>query len=165
MQTHHTDTPAAAGESWLDTAEQSEWAAAPYFDLTIELLRSVRDHDFETLAARCDDDFGIVDLDQGGGNVMVRTRQEWEAWFKRLFSELDAAGAATDSTITNYQAIEGTDLGYSVVEFRQSLSAGGHIGQFDCVATIIWKHTPDGWKESRWHVSLLSADIPEAMAG
>jgi hypothetical protein len=151
--------------SWLDSASDSEWADAPYFDLTIEMLRSVRDHDFDTLAARCDDDFGIVDLDQGGGNVMVRTRDEWEAWFRRLFSELDAVGATTDSTITNYQALETADLGYSVVEFTQSLALGEHVGLFDCVATIIWKRTPDGWRESRWHVSLLSADIPEAMAG
>ena len=155
----------SSSQSWLDTANESEWADAPYFDLTVELLRSVRDHDFDTLAARCDDDFGIVDLDQSGGNVMVRTREEWEAWFRRLFSELDAVGAATDSMITNYQALAGQDLGYSVVEFQQSLTLGEHTGLFDCVATIIWKNTPDGWKESRWHVSLLSADIPEALAG
>ena len=52
-----------------------------------------------------------------------------------------------------------------MVEFRQSLSLAGMTGLFDCVATIIWKSTPDGWKESRWHVSLLSADIPEGMQG
>lgn len=152
--------------SWLDTADQSRWADAAFFPQTIELLRSVRDHDFDTLADLCDDDFGIVDLDQSGGNVMVRTREEWEAWFRRLFAELSAAGASTDSTITEYQAIEGTDLGYSVVEFTQSLTvpALDATGLFDCVATIIWKKTDLGWKESRWHVSLLSADIPPAMA-
>ncbi len=147
--------------SWLDGASGSKWTDVPYFTQTVELLRSVRDHDFDTLAALCDDDFGIVDLDPSGGNVMVRTRAEWEGWFKRLFTELDAASASTDSVIQDYQAIETPELGYSVVEFRQSLAMADLTAYFDCVATIIWKLTPEGWKESRWHVSLLATDIPE----
>ena len=153
-----------AAPSWLDRAATSEWAGAPYFAETVELLRSVRDHDFDSLAALCDDDFGIVDLDQSGGNVMVRTRAEWEAWFQRLFSELSAASADTDSEITNYQSLAGSDMGFSVVEFTQLLTAAGMTGRFHCVATIVWKLTESGWKEARWHVSLLSADIPEGMA-
>jgi hypothetical protein len=152
-------------KSWLDEAATSPWADAPYFTETVTLLRSVRDHDFETLADLCDDDFGIVDLDQSGSNVMVRTRDDWENWFRRLFSELEAVAALTDSEILNYQALPGSDLGFSVVEFRQSLTVGEHTGLFDCVATIVWKQTPHGWKEARWHVSLLSTDIPEALAG
>jgi len=146
--------------SWLDTAGNSKWARVPFFAQTVELLRSVRDHDFDTLADLCDDDFGIVDLDPTGGNVMVRTRAEWEGWFQGLFAQLSAASAATDSEIQAYQAIETEELGYSVVEFRQSLTIGELTAYFDCVATVIWKATPDGWKESRWHVSLLSTDIP-----
>lgn len=165
MQTLPTSTTATSPTGGLDDADASAWADAPYFGLTVELLRSVRDHDFESLAALCDDDFGIVDLDQSGSNVMVRTRDEWEQWFTRLFRELSAAGAETDSTILDYQALEGADLGYSVVEFRQSLTVGELTGLFDCVATIIWKRTSDGWKESRWHVSLLSTDVPEGMMG
>ncbi len=147
--------------SWLDTAAQSSWAGEPFFSETVVLLSSVRDHDFDTLADLCDDDFGIVDLDPGGNNVMVRTRAEWEGWFQSLFSELNAADAATDSEILAYQAIETDDLGYSVVEFRQSLTMGEATAYFDCVATIIWKRTSSGWKESRWHVSLLSTSVPE----
>lgn len=158
-------TPVSASTtSWLDSAHSSEWAAAPFFAETVELLQSVRDHDFDTLAARCDDNFGIVDLDQSGANVMVRTREDWEGWFRRLFAELEAASAGTDSTITQYQALSGSDMGFSVVEFTQSLTVGPHVGHFDCVATIVWKLTTDGWKEARWHVSLLAADVPEALA-
>ena len=153
-----------ATASWLDTAEGSEWSSAPFFDLTVQLLSHVRDHDFDSLADLCDDDFGIVDLDQDVNNVMIRTRAEWEAWFRRLFSELDAAGAATDSEITNYDAIAGRDLGFSVVEFRQTLTMGELRASFECVATIVWKATPDGWKEARWHVSVLDSDVPPELA-
>lgn len=153
---------AVTATSWLDAADQARWEDAPFFAETIELLRSVRDHDFDSLAALCDDDFGIVDLDQSGGSVMVRTRAEWENWFERLFAELDAAAATTDSEIREYQAIESADMGYSVVEFRQGLTMADSTAHFDCVATIIWKRTETGWKESRWHVSLLSTDLPDA---
>ena len=153
----------AIATSWLDTATDSQWADEPFFAETVELLRCVRDHDFDTLAGLCDDDFGIVDLDQSGGSVMVRTRAEWEQWFRRLFAELDAMAAGTDSEILDYQVLPTADMAMSVVEFRQSLTLGEHTGLFDCVTTIVWKRTPDGWKEARWHVSLLSADIPEAL--
>lgn len=53
---------------------------------------------------------------------MVRTRQGWENWFPRLFAELEAASAGTDSVITGYQALFGSDMGFSVVEFTQSLT-------------------------------------------
>ena len=149
--------------SWLDRADESQWATEPFFAETVQLLSNVRDHDFESLAELCDDDFGIVDLDQSGRNVMIRTRAEWEAWFNRLFTELSTVGAVTDSEILDYHALAGTDMGFSVVEFRQSLALGEHVGLFDCVATIVWKETPTGWKEARWHISLLSADIPEAL--
>ena len=150
--------------SWLDNASDASFADQPFFAETVELLRCVRDHDFESLAALCDDDFGIVDLDPTGSNVMVRTRAEWEGWFQRLFSELDAAQADTDSIITEYQALTTDDLGYGVVEFTQTLTVAGFTASFDCVSTIIWKRTEDGWKESRWHVSLLSKDIPPELA-
>ena len=54
-------------------------------------------------------------------------------------------------------------LGYSVVEFRQTLTIGDHTASFDCVATIIWKHTARGWREARWHGSVVSADVPDEL--
>ena len=34
----------------------------------------------------------------------------------------------------------------------------------DRTATIVWKLTPNGWNEARWHVSILCADQREALA-
>ncbi|MDJ0769636.1 MAG: nuclear transport factor 2 family protein [Ilumatobacter sp.] len=124
------------------------------------LLRSVRDHDFETLAWLCDDDFGIVDIGVDGNARPIRTRLEWERWFNELFATLDTMAATTDSEILDYRAIRTDDLGYSVLDFRQSLTANGTTATFDCVATIIWKRTPHGWREARWHASVVAADVP-----
>ena len=77
--------------SKIDDGDASPWAGEPHFAETVTLLRSVRDHDFDTLAALCDDDFGIVDLDQAGQNVMVRTRDDWEEWFRRLSADIPDA--------------------------------------------------------------------------
>jgi ketosteroid isomerase-like protein len=142
----------------------AEHAGAPFFAETVSLLRAVRDQDFDALAALCDDDFGIVDIAPDGSGVPIRTRAEWEAWFRDgLFPRLAAMGAATDSEITGYQALHGGDLGYGVLEFRQSLTVAGVTATFDCIATIIWKRTPSGWRESRWHCSVISSDVPDEM--
>lgn len=149
--------------SSLDVPPQA-FTAQPFFTETVRLLRAVRDHDFGTLADLCDDDFGIVDIAPDGSGVPIRTRAEWEAWFRdNLFPTLAAMGADTDSEITGYQALERGDLGYGVLDFRQTLTIGDLVATFDCIATLIWKRTESGWKESRWHCSVISSDVPEAM--
>jgi hypothetical protein len=149
--------------SSLDTAPK-EHADKPFFDETVTLLRAVRDHDFETLAGLCDDDFGIVDIAPDGSGVPIRTRLEWEAWFRdSLFPKLEEMGADTDSEILGYEALRRGDLGYGVLDFRQTLTVAGLVATFDCIATLIWKKTPTGWVESRWHCSVISSHVPESL--
>lgn len=135
----------------------------PFAQETLTLLRSVRDHNYDALAALCDDDFGIVDGDHTGRISIIRTRAEWEQWFRTLFATLGSMGARTDSEVTRYDAQESAAMGFSALEFRQLLGLGEHQATFECVATIVWKRTATGWKEARWHVSIVSADVPEAM--
>jgi ketosteroid isomerase-like protein len=157
-----TTTPTPA-RSKLDQVGE-EHRGKPFLDETVTLLRAVREHDFETLAALCDDDFGIVDIAPDGSGVPIRTRADWEAWFRdRLFPTLAAMGAETDSEITGYDALVAGELGYGVLDFRQTLSVGGLVATFDCIATIIWKQTPQGWRESRWHCSVIASDVPEEL--
>ena len=33
----------------------------------------------------------------------------------------------------------------------------------DCVATIVWKKTTRGWREARWHGSVVSSDVPDEL--
>lgn len=141
-----------------------DFESKPFFAETVELLRSVRDHDFATLANRCDDDFGIVDIAPDGGNVAIRTRTEWEGWFHSLFGQLDAMAAETDSEILAYNALESAEMGFSVLEFRQFLSIGEVVATFDCMTTIVWKRREDKWVEARWHGSVLSSDVPPELA-
>jgi ketosteroid isomerase-like protein len=149
-------------ESPLDEPPQ-QFAAEPFYGETLTLLRSVRDHDFAMLSHLCDDDFGIVDVDPAGNARPIRTRAEWEAWFHELFATLDAMSARTDSIVLDYHAVRESELGYSVLEFRQTLTVGSHTATFDCVATIIWKQTVRGWREARWHASVISSDIPDEL--
>jgi ketosteroid isomerase-like protein len=134
-----------------------------FFAETVTLLRSVRDHDFDTLAALCDDDFGIVDVDPSGAARPIRDRAGWESWFHELFATLTAMGATTDSRIDDYHAIASDDMGFSVLDFTQTLAVGEHVASFECVATIVWKRNPEGWREARWHASVISSDIPDEL--
>ncbi len=135
----------------------------PFYAQTVTLLHSVRDHDFATLAALCDDDFGIVDIDAAGNARPIRNRAEWEEWFTTLFATLNSMNAATDSVIRDYKALSQGSLGFGVLEFQQTLTVGPHVATFECVATIIWKLTDQGWREARWHASIISSDVPAAL--
>ena len=140
-----------------------EFDEKPFFAETIQLLRSVRDHDFDTLAELCDDDFGIVDIAPDGTNVAIRSRSEWEAWFHGLFTQLDTMHASTDSAVIAYDAIKTDEMGFSVLEFRQSLVVGDLTARFDCMTTIVWKRVDGAWREARWHGSVLSSSVPEEL--
>ncbi len=135
----------------------------PFFHHTQTLFRCVSEHDFDTLAALCDDDFGIVDLNEKGDNVIVHDRAGWENWFRTLFARLDQMQARTDTEIEDYQALETPEMGYSVVRFCQRLYVQEQVFRFNCVVTIIWKKVGDDWKESRWHCSLIDTDLPDAL--
>lgn len=128
----------------------------PFYQETIKLFDSVASHNFEMLANLCDDDFGIVDLNEEGKNIVIRDRQGWEDWFHNLFKRLEQMKAATWTEVTNYEAIKREDMGYGVVDFDQILIVGNQKLRFSCIATIIWKKDGGNWKESRYHSSLLS---------
>lgn len=157
----NTSTPSRS-DSPLDHPP-GRFAHRPFYAETLTLLRSVRDHDLESLAWMRDDDFGIVDVDPAGRTRVVRNRDDWQLWFQRLFSTLDDLEATTDSEIINYKAVREESLGYSVLEFRQTITIGAHTARFDCIATIIWKQTNRGWREARWHGSVVSSDVPDEL--
>jgi hypothetical protein len=134
--------------------------AAPFASETAELFAAVRDHDLPTLAARCDDDLGIIDIDPSGGSEVIRDRAAWESWFVQLFAQLDAMDAATDTEIHRYDAVDWGQTGMSVVEFVQTLTIGELTGRFTCIVTIVWKRQSERWVEARWHASLLETELP-----
>jgi hypothetical protein len=127
----------------------------PFYARTKQMLDCVRDHDFEQLAKICDDDFGIIDINTEGGSEIIRDRAGWEDWFKGLFAKLEEMNAQTWSEITHYEALEGKDMGYSVVDFDQIFIAGEQRLRFSVIATIIWKWVDGEWIESRYHSSLV----------
>ncbi len=157
-------TTAVRTDHQTDTAPMDLGALAsydaPFAAETAELFAAVRDHDLPTLAARCDDDLGIVDINPSGGSEVIRDRAAWESWFVQLFAQLDAMDATTDTEIHRYDAVNWDQTGMSVVEFVQTLTVGGLTGRFRCIVTIVWKRQTNRWVEARWHASLLDTELP-----
>jgi ketosteroid isomerase-like protein len=136
-----------------------------FYAETQMLFHCVEHHDFDTLAALCDDDFGIVDIAPDGNSVVIRDRAGWENWFRHLFAQLSAMEAKTYTDIAYYRALADGNLGYCTVEFCQHLKVAGQHHKFFCVATIIWKKMPNGdWKESRWHCSVVRREMDTSAA-
>ncbi len=128
----------------------------PLYALTAKMLDCVSRHDFETLSGICDDTYGIIDINTDGSSKIMRNRYEWEQWFKGLFVKLKEMQAKTWSEITRYEVEVFADSAYSVVDFDQILIVGEKRMRFAVIATIIWKKVDSGWKEARYHSSLLS---------
>jgi hypothetical protein len=130
----------------------------PFFSETARMLEDVSNHDFDDLSQVCDDDFGIIDINVQGGAEVIRNREGWENWFKNLFIQLDQMEASTWSEITNYEAIETSEMGYGVVDFDQKFITKDKKLNFSVIATIIWKKVGKEWKESRYHSSLIKVE-------
>ncbi|MGD1841126.1 MAG: nuclear transport factor 2 family protein [Thermonemataceae bacterium] len=145
-------------ERLTSTEKHADFSHLPFYDLTVEMLNCVRDHNFERLAQICDDDFGIVDINTKGGSEIIRDRAGWEGWFSGLFEQLQQMKAKTWSEITHYEALQHETMGYSVVDFDQIFIADEQQLKFKVLATIIWKKVGDVWKESRYHSSLISVE-------
>lgn len=148
--------------SALDDPPQ-RFAHRPFYAETLALLEAVRDRDLDRLEALCDDDFGVVDTDLAGRTRPIRNRVEWERWFLGTFATLDSLGAYTDAEVLSYKATRHGAFGFSVVEFRRSVTVAGHTAVFDIIATIVWKQTPTGWREARWHGSVVSSLVPDEL--
>ena len=142
-------------------------AGAPFINETTDLLRAVNDRDFDALLAMGDEDFSTIEVDSVGGRTRVRTLPDWAPRLRRFFVLVEALNATTDSEITGYRAVETSELGYSVVEFRQDVVGAAFIATFDCVATIIWRPSDDGWQEACWHCSVVDRQVvlPEPIDG
>ncbi len=145
-------------ETLLDRSALA-FAGEPFIAETTDLLQAVNDRDLDALLGMGDEDFSIIEVDERGDIPRVRVQPDWEPWFRRFFVLLDALNATTDSEITDYRAIATSELGYSVVEFRQDIVGAAFIATFECIATVVWKSTDDGWKEARWHCSVLDRQI------
>lgn len=81
-----------------------------------------------------------------------------------LDHDLDAASTTSDSGILSDEALTGSDLEFSVLEFRQRLQAGEHAGSFDCAENTVRRHTPNVWGEARCRVSWSAEALPPALA-
>ena len=133
--------------------------SAPLRAETEAMLDAVNALRLDDLRALVDDDYGIVDVDPQGDAVVLDTKAEWDAYMEAAFAGMRAADARLSYDVVDYSACEGRDLAYSVVRFRQTVGVGDGTQRHTCVATIVWKRTPDGWREARWHCTREATEV------
>lgn len=123
---------------------------------TEELLSAVNTLDLPKLRTLVDDDFGIVDVDPEGKAVIINDMKEWEAYMENNMIAMQSLDAKLSFEISEYNERVANELAMVVVKFQQQV----HLPEspksvYDCIATIVWKQSPDGWKEARWHCSRI----------
>jgi len=125
---------------------------------TERLLSSVNQLDLPQLRQMVDDDFGIVDVDPEGNAVVINNMEEWEAYMEKNMIAMREMKAKLAYEIDTYNEKMSDKMAFVVVKFRQQVHLPEQpVVNHDCMATIVWKKTDDGWKEARWHCSRLTS--------
>lgn len=123
---------------------------------TEQLLTAVNKLDLPKLRAMVDDDFGIVDVDPEGNPVIINDMKEWEAYMEKNMVAMRELHASLSYEIDDYQESVTEQMAYVVVRFTQQVHIPeGPEMSHQCIATIVWKSTDQGWKEARWHCSRI----------
>ncbi|MFP4089393.1 MAG: YybH family protein [Cyclobacteriaceae bacterium] len=125
------------------------------YSLTEELLQAVNSLDLPRLRSMVDDDFGIVDVDPEGKTVVIDDMQEWQDYMHKNMLLMEQMKAELSFEINEYNEQVEENMAYVVVNFSQHVAFQGKQMRHDCISTVIWKKTENGWKEARWHCSRL----------
>ena len=123
---------------------------------TEELLIAVNKLDLPKLRTMVDDDFGIVDVDPEGKPIIINDMEEWEAYMEKNIIVMRELKAELSYEIDEYNERVAQEMAFVVVRFKQRVRVPESSEmQHNCIATIVWKKSTDGWKEARWHCSRL----------
>src|SRR6185369_696725 len=104
-------------------------------------------------------------LDENNHPVRYQGREKVTQYFHNLEQGAKAQGLKFKSTITKNDCSATTNVGYCVVEFDQTISAGGQtMGPFKFRATVVARKVGDEWRWTHWHGSFREMPAPAPAA-
>lgn len=138
----------AASSQW-DPQASSALRAQPE-----SILRDLDAGNFDGMLAKIDDESIVLDLDENNQPVRYEGREKVTQYFRHLEQGAKAQGLKFKTTIAKNDCSATASIGYCVVEFDQTILAGGqNMGPFKFRATIISRKLGDEWRWTHWHGS------------
>lgn len=120
-------------------------------------------HDIDTanvgdILARMDDESVVFDLDENNHPVRLQGRAKVTEYFGGLEKAVKSGNVRFDSKIERNDCVANAAFGYCVVEFDQTVTAGGQtMGPFKFRGTFVARRIGDAWRWTHWHGSLREA--------
>lgn len=136
-------------------------ATRPLYAQTQAVLSALDRGHAAALAPLTTEDITLVDTDVAGRPALLHGREALREYLARH------AGESHTSTILAYDGHPDHETGWSVVRFQRTAAREGEREprrEF-CSATLLWRLTPDGWKLTRWHCSILRVDVTAGQDG
>jgi len=148
------------------SAASSKWDAKSAASLRAQpegLLRDLDAGNFRAMLAEVDDDAIVLDLDENNKPVRFQGKEAVSGYFKGLEEAAKSQGLKFDSKIVRNDCAATSSVGYCVLEFDQTISAGGKaMPPARYRATLVSRKVGDTWRWTHWHGSLSSAPMPPA---
>jgi ketosteroid isomerase-like protein len=108
-----------------------------------------------------DDESIVLDLDENNHPVRYQGRDKVIQYFRSLEQGAKAQGLKFKTTIAKNDCSATATMGYCVVEFDQTITAGGQsMGPFKLRATLISRKVGDDWRWTHWHGSFREIPGP-----
>jgi SnoaL-like domain len=129
------------------------------------LLRDLDAGNVSDMLARMDDQSVVLDLDENNHPVRVEGRAKVTEYLGGLEKAMKKDGVHFRSKIAKNDCTASASFGYCIVEFDQTISAGGQtMGPFKLQATLVARKVGDTWRWSHWHGSFREMPAPAPAA-
>lgn len=148
-------------------APSSQWdpqSAEPIKQLSVDLLRNLDSGDYMAMIAGADSNLVIMDFDENNVPFRADGIGEARAFMARLADVAKSQDVKFTSTITRNDAWATPTMGYSIVEYEQTISAGGQtMGPFKFRGTLVARREGRSWIMTHWHGSFSEMPPPMPM--
>ena len=138
-------------------AASSAWdpqAASALRNESEALLHDLDAGNVADMLARMDEASVVLDLDENNHPVRVDGRAKVTAYLGGLGEAMKKEGLRFHSTIARNDCSAISDFGYCVLEFDQTVTAGGQtMPPSKFRATVVARRTGEGWRWTHWHGS------------
>lgn len=113
------------------------------------------------IVSKMDDDAIVLDLDENNKPVRFQGREKVKEYFGGLEQGMKAQGLKFKSTLARNDCTATAQIGYCVVEFDQTISAGGQtMGPFKFRSTLVARKVGEDWRWTHWHGSFREQPAP-----
>lgn len=150
----------------MGCAASSAWdpqGAEALKEKAAKVLRDIDAGDFMAMIAEADSNLVIMDFDDNNNPMRASGIGEARAFMNRMAEMAQSQGLKFTSTMVGSEAWATATMGYCVVEYDQSITAGGQtMGPFKFRGTMIARREGNRWLMTHWHGSFRETPPPMA---